>query len=94
MNGKYKKPNEEDTDEFERWIKIDCMVQSWILNSISREIVDAFLYITSAQELWERLEERFEVYNGPLLYQLQREFNSLMQGNQSVSQYFTKLKRL
>lgn len=29
------------------------MVISWILNSISKEIVEAFLYANSAKELWD-----------------------------------------
>lgn len=53
--GKYKKPVNKSSNEFEQWNRIDCMVQSWILNSISKEIVDAFLYTNYAKELWENL---------------------------------------
>ncbi|KAL0323580.1 UNVERIFIED_CONTAM: hypothetical protein Sangu_1977300 [Sesamum angustifolium] len=52
INGKMIKPKE-NSEEYEPWIKNDCLVTSWILNSISKEIVEAFLYTTSAQELWE-----------------------------------------
>ncbi|XP_031287087.1 uncharacterized protein LOC116145785 [Pistacia vera] len=70
------------------------MVTSWILNSNSKEIVEAFLYTTSARELWKELEERFGERNGPLLYQIQREISSLAQGNMPVVQYYTKFKKL
>ncbi|KAL0462716.1 UNVERIFIED_CONTAM: hypothetical protein Slati_0159200 [Sesamum latifolium] len=50
INGKSTKP-EEDLDQYEQWVRNDCMVTSWILNSISKEIVESFLYINSAREL-------------------------------------------
>lgn len=70
------------------------MVTSWILNSISKEIVEAFLFASSAVELWNKLRERFGESNGPMLFQLQSEICSLSQGTMSVDAYFTKLKRL
>lgn len=72
---------------------MDCMMTSWILNSISKEI-EAFLYTNCASELWHELEERFGECNGPLLYQLQREISSISQGDMSTIQYYTKLERL
>ncbi|KAK4386184.1 hypothetical protein Sango_2489000 [Sesamum angolense] len=70
------------------------MVVSWILNSISKDIAEAFLYATSARDLWLELESRFGESNGPLLYQIQREIASISQENMSVAVYFTKLKKL
>lgn len=64
IDGRCKKPSE-DSDHFDQWIRVDCMVTSWILNSISKEIVDAFLYVGSARELWIELEERYGESNGP-----------------------------
>ncbi|KAJ0089079.1 hypothetical protein Patl1_33171 [Pistacia atlantica] len=83
INGQCKMPDE-SSPTFDQWRRVDCMVTSWILNSISREIVEAFLYTTSAKDLWKELEERFGECNGPLLYQIQRD----------ISSYYTKLKKL
>ena len=69
------------------------MVMSWILNSILKEIVDAFLYVSYSQELWNELKDRYGEYNGPQLYQLQREVSSIAQGGMNLSQYFTRLKK-
>ncbi|KAJ0024487.1 hypothetical protein Pint_09321 [Pistacia integerrima] len=93
INGKCKMPDE-SAPEFDQWRRVDCMVTSWILNSISREIVEAFLYTTSAKDLWKELEKRFDECNGPLLYQIQRDISSISQGNMPVVQYYTKLKKL
>ncbi|KAL2246497.1 UNVERIFIED_CONTAM: hypothetical protein Sindi_2502000 [Sesamum indicum] len=67
---------------------------SWILNSLSKDIVESFLYAASARDLWLELESRFGENSGPLLYQIQREIASISQENMSVAVYFTKLKRL
>ena len=66
----------QDYAEYDQWIRIDCMVRSWILNSISKEIVETFICTNIARDLWPVLGERFEEYNGHLMYQLQREINS------------------
>ncbi|KAL0402249.1 UNVERIFIED_CONTAM: hypothetical protein Slati_4254800 [Sesamum latifolium] len=84
-----------DTDpSFEHWIRVDSMVTTWIHNSISKEIVEGFMYTKSARKLWMDLEQRFGGCNGPQLYQLQRSITSLNQGNSTVGHYFTSLVKL
>ncbi|XP_019053968.1 PREDICTED: uncharacterized protein LOC104601120 isoform X1 [Nelumbo nucifera] len=85
---------EEDSADYDQWIRVDCMIRSWILNSISKEIVEAFLYASTARELWLELEERFGESNGPQIYRIQREISAISQGSQLVVKYFTKLKKL
>lgn len=41
-------PNESELDE---WISNDCMVRSWLLNVISKEIVGAFIFPKTDGEL-------------------------------------------
>ncbi|KAL0445391.1 UNVERIFIED_CONTAM: hypothetical protein Slati_2261800 [Sesamum latifolium] len=93
INGKNPKPQKSD-DGFELWKRADGMVISWILNSISKDIVESFLYIDTTRDLWVELESRYGVSNGPMIYQLQREIASAAQGTLSISAYFNKLKKL
>ncbi|KAL0455787.1 UNVERIFIED_CONTAM: hypothetical protein Slati_0917900 [Sesamum latifolium] len=79
---------------FEKWIRVDSMVTTWIFNSISKEIVESFVYTKSSRSLWLDLEERYGKCNGPQLYQLQREITVLSQGNLTVEAYYTKLRWL
>lgn len=92
IDGRCKQLEEKDS-RYEQWIKADCMVRYWILNSISKDIVEAFLYVNTARELWEELKERFGECNGPLLYQIQREITTVTQGGMTLTQYYTKLKK-
>ncbi|KAL2246003.1 UNVERIFIED_CONTAM: Retrovirus-related Pol polyprotein from transposon TNT 1-94 [Sesamum indicum] len=93
INGEGVKPAE-GSKEIEQWIRTDYMVTSWILNSISKDIVESFLYTNTSRELWLELESRFGQTNGPMIYQLKRDLSSTLQGSMSVSTYFSKLKRL
>ncbi|KAL0364197.1 UNVERIFIED_CONTAM: Retrovirus-related Pol polyprotein from transposon RE2 [Sesamum angustifolium] len=93
IDGSLSKPDVNDAS-FEKWIRVDSMVTTWILNSISKEIVEGFMYTKSSRSLWLDLEERYGRCNGPRLYQLQREITVLSQGNMTVEAYYTKRRRL
>ena len=45
---------------FAIWSRCDSMVYSWILNLVSKEIVDSFLYLDSAFAIWFDFCERFQ----------------------------------
>ncbi|KAL0342632.1 UNVERIFIED_CONTAM: Retrovirus-related Pol polyprotein from transposon TNT 1-94 [Sesamum calycinum] len=48
----------ENSEEYEQWVKTDALVISWILNTISEDIVESFLYIDTARKLWLEIEAR------------------------------------
>ncbi|KAL0337574.1 UNVERIFIED_CONTAM: hypothetical protein Scaly_2032500 [Sesamum calycinum] len=79
---------------FKRWNRTDSMVMTWILNCMSKELAEAFMYVGSSRELWLELEARFGESNNPMIYQLQREIGQVTQGNMSIIEYYTKLKKL
>ncbi|KAL2247408.1 UNVERIFIED_CONTAM: Retrovirus-related Pol polyprotein from transposon RE1 [Sesamum indicum] len=70
------------------------MLRTWILNAISKDIVNAYLYASSARALWLELEAQYGECDGPLLYKIQREIGFMTQGNLSVTTYYTNLKQL
>ncbi|KAL0307073.1 UNVERIFIED_CONTAM: hypothetical protein Sradi_6124600 [Sesamum radiatum] len=56
IDGTSMKPRVDDP-LFEQWIRVDSMVTTWILNFITKEIVEAFMYTKSARSLWLDLEQ-------------------------------------
>ncbi|XP_019238891.1 PREDICTED: uncharacterized protein LOC109218949 [Nicotiana attenuata] len=76
------------------WARCNDMVLSWLLNSLSKDIAESVLYSQSAKDLWSDLEDRFGQTNGAKLFQLQKELSAVVQGNTSISTYFTKMKSL
>ncbi|KAL0401838.1 UNVERIFIED_CONTAM: Retrovirus-related Pol polyprotein from transposon RE1 [Sesamum latifolium] len=80
--------------KFEQWQRADPMVTSWLWNSISKEIVEAFMYASSSRELWLEIQSRYERSNGPMVYQIQREISSISQEVLSRTTYLTEVKKL
>ncbi|KAL2248465.1 UNVERIFIED_CONTAM: hypothetical protein Sindi_2698800 [Sesamum indicum] len=80
------------TPQHKQWRITDCMVRTWILNTISKDLLNAYLYSSSSKDLWLELEARYDECDGTLLYKLQCEISSISQGNMSVTSYYTKLK--
>ncbi|XP_009785919.1 uncharacterized protein LOC107790181 [Nicotiana tabacum] len=76
------------------WARCNNMVLSYLLNSLSKEIAESVLYSHSAKDLWHDLEDRFGQASGAKLFQLQKEQSAVMQGNSSVSTYFTNMREL
>ncbi|XP_020547595.1 uncharacterized protein LOC105155865 [Sesamum indicum] len=79
---------------FEQLRRVDLMVTSWSWNSISKEIVEGFTYVNSSRELWLEIEARYGRSTGPTIYHLQREISSISQGDMTLTNYMTKLKKL
>ena len=55
-----------DSPQHGNWKKADCMVLSWLLNSISKDIVESLIFEIS----WLEIEARFGESNGPMTYQI------------------------
>lgn len=66
------------------------MVQSWILNGLTSELSEAFLYSENAHALWTELEESFNIPSGFLLYELYCNLRNGKQGQDSVVTYYIK----
>ncbi|KAF7844614.1 uncharacterized protein G2W53_001519 [Senna tora] len=78
INGTIKEPVEEA--DLKKWRPVDSMVKSWVRNSISKEIVETFMFCKSARDLWKEIEERYGAKSGPKFFQLQQDLAALRQG--------------
>ncbi|KAL0349508.1 UNVERIFIED_CONTAM: hypothetical protein Sradi_4100000 [Sesamum radiatum] len=83
----------DDSANLRQWRITDTMVRTWILNTLSKDIVNAYLYATSVRSLWLDLEAGYDKCDGPLLYKIQREIGSMTQGNRIVTAYYTSMKQ-
>ncbi|GMI96858.1 hypothetical protein HRI_003355100 [Hibiscus trionum] len=77
---------------FSSWTRANNMVNSWILNSVSKDIAASLLYHSTAATIWKDLEDRFAQNNGPRIFQLKKKLSDLVQGSMSVTTYYTQLK--
>lgn len=93
INGKCPRPAA-TSNELPIWERCNAIVLSWIMNSFSKEIFSGFVYSTNATVVWNDLKERFDKINGSRIFSLHREIESLLQGTNSVSVCYSKLRQL
>ncbi|KAL8108328.1 hypothetical protein AgCh_024692 [Apium graveolens] len=93
VDGSLPRP-ESTSSSLKSWIRCNDMVISWILGALSKSISRSVIYCDTAHQMWCELEERYGVSNGAQLFGLQKELNDISQGNNSVADYFTKMKML
>nr|XP_033509140.1 uncharacterized protein LOC117274037 [Nicotiana tomentosiformis] len=86
--------DDESSPLFEQWRRCYDMVIDWLLNSLSKDIVESVIYSQTTEELWSELEKRYEQADGAKLFQLQRELNNISQGTNDVAAYFTRINRI
>lgn len=82
---KEKKPK-----EHKQWRSCNAMVQSWILNGLTPELSEAFLYSDNAHALWTELLESFNTPYNFLRYELFYNLSNCVQGQDSIGAYYTK----
>lgn len=92
IDGTITKPSSDDPDLLRLWNRNNSTIVAWIMNSVSKEIATSILYGGTAREIWNDLKDRFQLSNGPRIFNLRREFMNLAQENQSIGIYFTRLK--
>ncbi|KAL0434277.1 UNVERIFIED_CONTAM: hypothetical protein Slati_2762000 [Sesamum latifolium] len=64
IDGSCVKPNE-GSAELKQWRITDSLVRTWIFKTMTKDIVNVFLYASSARTLWVELEARYVECDGP-----------------------------
>ncbi|XP_074360209.1 uncharacterized protein LOC141700309 [Apium graveolens] len=91
VNGDFTAPAT-DSPLFVHWKRVNDMIITWILNTVSDDISNSMNYLDSAFTVWSELNERFSAISGHKYYETQRDLFKLEQGNDSIEFYFHKLK--
>ena len=73
------------------WNCCNNMVVSWLVHSVSVPIRKSIIWMDSAVDVWNDLKTRYSQGNLSRISDLQMEATTLCQGDQSVTDYFTKL---
>ncbi|KAI4345046.1 hypothetical protein L6164_012214 [Bauhinia variegata] len=50
------------------WNHCNFIIMKWILNTLSKDIAESLIYISTTQEMWLELMDRFEQSNGTLIF--------------------------
>ncbi|VFQ83399.1 unnamed protein product [Cuscuta campestris] len=83
-------PKPTDEHELSAWSANNQIICSWIFNSVDESIQPSIVSHSVASVLWEDLKKRYGCSNGPRVYQLKSELNSLRQKGQTVVSYYNQ----
>lgn len=93
IDGTIDKPT--NAEEIELWQTVNSMVVSWIFNTIEPSLRSTITYVEDAKVVWDDLQERFSVGNGPRVQQLKSDLaNCKQQKGESVAAYYGRVKKL
>ena len=93
VNGKIPMPDL-DSPLYKDWQSYKTMFLSWMINSMQIDVSSSIMYCETRREMWIELKNLFSQGNGPKIYNLQREISHISPNQMSVTDYFTKFKRL
>ncbi|KAK9713121.1 hypothetical protein RND81_06G004300 [Saponaria officinalis] len=89
-----KKPAD-DSEDLEDWYMVNAMIVNWIFNTTEPRLGSSITYVEDAKELWNDIEQRFSVGNGPKLHRIKGSITSCKQDdNETIAEYYGRLKRL
>ena len=81
-----------DEKFYSAWKRCNDLMISWILFNLDPTIAKSVLYLPTAKEIWDDLEERYGYVSAPQLYSLQQQVSEFVQGSKSVAEFFTEIK--
>ncbi|XP_057976036.1 uncharacterized protein LOC131163461 [Malania oleifera] len=94
IDGSIREPIDPDSSLMDHCLRCNDIVITWLQNSMSVDIKCSTLYAETAHQLWVELEHRLAQQNAPRIYENKQGIAALMQQQDSVSCYFSKLKIL
>ncbi|KAF5460192.1 hypothetical protein F2P56_020078 [Juglans regia] len=94
IDGKILKPSTDFDPLYTAWERCNDMVIAWIQHSVGFEHRASIAHANTAAAVWNDLRERFSIQNAPRIFQLTKSISALTQDEESISQYYNKLKGL
>ncbi|KAJ8640033.1 hypothetical protein MRB53_016727 [Persea americana] len=88
-------PEDTTSDEYEAWEDDNCMIKSWLLDSMNKEIRSIFLRLSTAKEIWDMAKQTYSVsQDASKSYQLYYEVIYVRQNGGSIVSYWGQLQKL
>ncbi|KAG7551468.1 Retrotransposon Copia-like N-terminal [Arabidopsis thaliana x Arabidopsis arenosa] len=90
VDGSLPKPDDGHRDAA-AWSRVNDVVRSWLMNSVSKTIGQSILYVKTAHGIWQKLLKIYKQNNVPRLYRIEQKLAGLRQGSLDVNTFYTKL---
>ncbi|KAJ1401609.1 Gag-polypeptide of LTR copia-type [Sesbania bispinosa] len=93
ITGDSKSPKKGDPN-LNKWQLENSLVMSWLLNTMTNEIGENFMYYDTAKKMWDAVKETYSnVDNTSAVFEIKSILHYLRQGDFSVTEYFNTLSR-
>ncbi|KAJ1408105.1 gag-polypeptide of LTR copia-type [Sesbania bispinosa] len=87
-------PKQEDP-KFTTWDEEDSMIMAWLWNSMIPEISDTCMFLNSAKEIWDAVEQTYsKAKDAAQVYEVKVKTLAAKQGYKTVTEYANQLKSL
>ncbi|XP_013624594.1 PREDICTED: uncharacterized protein LOC106330710 [Brassica oleracea var. oleracea] len=93
VNGTYRELAEDHPD-YQSWSRCNNIVCTWIVNAVEKKIAKSIMYLDTARQMWLDIHDQFKQSDGPRTAEIKQQIFAEVQGSQSISDYYTKLKQL
>ncbi|XP_056859969.1 uncharacterized protein LOC130508462 [Raphanus sativus] len=90
IDGTIRKPPSTSRDSGS-WSRCNDMVATWLMNSVSKNIGQSLLFMSTAESIWNNLMQRFKQDDAPRVFEIEQRLSALTQGSLDVSAYYTEL---
>ncbi|CAA0842158.1 Unknown protein, partial [Striga hermonthica] len=74
------------------WVKQDQLIASWLLSSLSENVLITTVGLNTSKEIWASLKQGFASHSLAKQMQLKLELQALKKGNMKIREYFNKVK--
>lgn len=93
ITGDSKCPEKGDTN-LQKWQLENSQVMTWLLNTMTNEIGENFMFYDTAKDIWDAVKETYsDVDNTSAVFEIKSILHDLRQGESSVTEYFNILNR-
>ncbi|RVX10668.1 Retrovirus-related Pol polyprotein from transposon TNT 1-94 [Vitis vinifera] len=93
LTGAIVQPKEDDPG-YRTWKLENSMVMSWLINSMTNDIGENFMYYGTAKEIWDVARETYSnIDNTSAIFEIKSILQDLRQGDSTVIEYFNILTR-
>ncbi|RVW59644.1 Retrovirus-related Pol polyprotein from transposon RE1 [Vitis vinifera] len=84
----------EDDPGYRTWKLENSMVMSWLINSMTNDIGENFMYYGTTKEIWDAARETYSnIDNTSAIFEIKSILQDLRQGDSTVTEYFNILTR-
>ena len=80
--------------EYATWIRLDHYVMSWLLSSISEQMLGHVVHCRSSSEIWIVIEQPFTVKSKARALKLRLSLQTTKKGGGTIKDYILKMKAL